>query len=915
MQTRRRELLSLVLIGLCSLAATRAGAQVEGADGGSRGTSTGLNADGVERAQSLGRVAGHSITLDLHQITIKDALRAVARQAEIQLIYNDKDLPADRLVTVTISDATVEEALALVLRGTELRARHTGGGIVIERTVPRERSERRTQQGSLSGRVTDATSAHPISGVMVRLEEASLATSTSSEGQYRFPALTPGTYTLTVRKIGYTRVIETVIVSDGEEKTANVAMARVPTLLDQVVTTGTIIPTSVAAVPTPVTVVSAEQIERQHALSLMAIVRQAVPSLVAHDAPGAPANTDFSVRGASSLNGPGDMKIFVDGVEASSFGNTPVDPESIDRIEVVRGPQAATLYGADAASGVVQIFTKRGDTSVARPEASARVALGLTQTPYADFSHVLRQQYSASVHGGARDVSYRFGGGYKRLADYVPYNGPTRQSASSAYGGINFSRGIFAADLTARYYRNTIPVAFNPDEFSTGYIPNSRPYYIRGDFTNETYGARMTLSPKSWWRNQFTIGIDRLGLRNTQTQPRLTTPQDTLLQLFVESSRKLSVGYNATLSSAISHEATGSLTIGLDHYSQVVSNLSTSQALTTSGTVKTVPPGGFNFSDNSVTNTGYFAQAQLALYDALFLTLGVRSEDNSTFGTDYGMATLPRAGVSFVQPIGMATLKLRASYGKSLRTPLPTEAAGKINPSSIQLANPELAPERQQGWDGGIDLVFGNRGSLSISGFDQTALDLIAFLQVASTPVRTSQYRNIGRVANTGLEFEGSFAPASWLSLRAQYGYVHSRIRAVGAAGGQVQVGDTPVGVPSHTAGAALTVTPRPGTTLSAGLTYVGSFRGTDWMEALRCLATMAAPACPDSYLTTFSFRSFIVSYPAFAKANLSISHRFSPRYEAFLAVDNLTNSDAFEFDNSSTVTGRTTMLGFQVTY
>jgi len=915
MQTRRRELLSLLLIGLCSLAAIRASAQVEGADGDSGGAFTRESSNAVGRAQSSRDIAARVITLDLHQATIKEVLRAVAAQAHVRLVYNDSDLPADRLVTVTISGATAEQALALVLRGTELRTRRIEGGIAIEQRSYTEGSDRRAVQGSLSGRVTDAATGRPIPAVAVRLEEASLATNTGNEGTYRFPSVPVGTYTLTARQVGYERIARTVVIADGEEKRADLKMTPAPTILDRVVTTGTVIPTSIAALPTPVTVVTADQIEREHALSMMSIIRQAVPTAVAHDGPGVPANSDISVRGASSLSGPGDMKIFIDGVEASSFGNSPVDPATIDRIEVVRGPQAATLYGADAAGGVIQIFTKRGDTTLARPQVSGRIALGATQTPYAEFEHVLRQQYSASIRGGAPGVSYRFGAGYKRLADYVPENGPTRQSGSSVYGGMNFSRGIFTADLSARYYRNRVPVAFNPDEFTTGFVPNSRPPYLRGDFANETYGGRLSLTPTRWWQNQFTIGIDRLGLHNTQTQPRLTTPADTLLLLLVEDSRKISVGYNTTATGAISQSVTGSLTLGIDHYKQAVSNLLTLSALTTSGTVRTAPPGGFNFSDNSVTNSGYFAQAQLALSDAVFFTVGVRSEDNSTFGKDYGMATLPRVGVSVVRPIGMTTLKLRAAYGKSLRTPLPTEATGKVNASSIQLANPELAPERQQGWDAGLDLILGEKGSLGISAFNQTAIDLIAFLQVASTPVRTSQYQNIGRVSNKGLEIEGALAPTPWLTLRAQYGYVHSRIEDVGKAGGQVEPGDPPIGVPSHTAGASLVVTPSAGTVLNAGLTYVGGFRGTDWMLELRCLATRSAPACPESYLSTFSTRSFIVKYPGFAKLNASLTHRFNSELEAFLAIDNLTNNEAFEFDNSSTVVGRTTMVGLTVTY
>jgi len=915
MRRKSRELVAIMIVSLLGIAPIRARAQATGNAGSPIASFARSGADAAENAQSRTDHAKRRITLTLRQVTVKEALRAIARQADVRLMYNDNDLPADQKVTVTISDATVDEALAMVLRGTGLIARRTESGIVVEQGAPRETSEREVVDGSLSGVVTDAATGQPIAGVSLRLEGTSLAASSGSDGVYRFAAVPAGAYTLAARQVGYEKITTSVDIDDGAEQRKDLAMSRTPTILDQVVTTGTVVPTEVKALPTPISVVTAEQIEQQQAFTIMGIIRQAVPTAVAHDAPNVPANTDVSVRGASSLTGTGNMKIFIDGVETSSTGNVPVDPSSIDRIEIVRGPQAATLYGADAAGGVIQIFTKRGDSSQVRPRAIIRTAVGITQTPYEGLDNAVRQRYSANISGGAPNTTYRFGGSYECLAEYVPDNGQTRQSTSGVYGSMNLSRRLFSMDLSGRYHRNTIPLAFNPEIYASGYVPLSKPQYARGDFINQTYGIRIALSPTNWLKHNLSLGIDRLTLDNVQTQPRLTTAIDTLLTLTSIDSRKASAGYNVTAFGRLSEDLTGSLTLGIDHYVQVVRSMTASGALNTSGAIATVPPGGLSYSDNSVSNTGYFAQAQISMFDALFLVAGLRSEDNSTFGGDYGMATLPRVGLSYVQPVGDLTLKLRASYGESLRTPGPSRAAGVVTASAIQLANPELAPEKQRGWDGGIDLVFGSQGSLSVSGFDQTAIDLIAFLQVASSPLPTYQYRNVGRVSNKGAGVEGTFNPAPWLALRAQYGYVRSRVMAVGAAGGQVEAGDRPIGVPTHTAGAAFTIIPHQGTTLNAGVTYVGSFRNTDILGELRCLATFASPECPESFLNTFSFRDFITSYPGFAKFNASIKHDFRTNIALFVNVDNLTNKKAFEFDNSSPIVGRTTMLGFEVSY
>ncbi len=914
MQTTRRELLSLVLIGLCSLAAVRAGAQVEGADGDSGGALKQARQRGVHHVQSLSDQAGRLITLALHQATMKEALRAIARQAEVRLIYNDSDLPADRLVTVTISDVTVEQALALVLRGTELQARRTDGGVAIEPRIHSERSERRTLQASLSGRVTDVGNGRPIVGVAVRLDELSLATSTDADGAYRFTTVPAGTYTLIARRVGYEMVTKDVSLADGEQGRADIAMAPSPTILDQVVTTGTIVPTEVKALPNPISVITADQIERQRPVTLTSILRQAVPTAVAFSNPTNPTATQISVRGASSLNGAGEMKIFVDGVEATNYAFAPVDPASIDRIEIVRGPQAATIYGADAAGGVIEIFTKRGE-STTHPVLNVRGALGIVQTPYDGFASVPRQAYSGSVRGGGQNVSYNFGGSYSHLGDYLPEGEISRQSAGSIYGGMHLVGSLFDADISARYLDNDDPQVSNPLLRDAGYLPLSPPSYMRTNTLDEAMGARLTVAPVGWWRNQLTLGVSRHTTRVAQAKPRYTTADDSLLTLSNSAARKVSVGYNASVTGRISSELSGSMSVGIDHYSQEVDALSTGQALNVEGPIATSPPGSLSGSLVRQTNTGYFAQGQLGIRDAVYLTAGVRAEDNSGFGVDYGMAVLPRAGLTFVRDLGAITAKLRVSYGRALRTPAAGEALGSATSTSILLRNPLLAAEKQQGWDGGLDLAFGNRGSFNITAFTQTATDLISFLQVAADPLPTYQYRNIGRIGNTGFEVEASFTPATWLELRGQYGYVHSRIEAVGAAGGSVEVGDAPRGVPTHTAGVALTVTPMSGTTANVALTYVGDFRAIDWLVTARCLADFSPATCPESFLSTFSFRSFVQDYRGFAKANVSITRRINGRVKAFLAVDNLTNAQVSEPDNYFPVVGRSSMLGVEVTY
>ena len=855
---------------------------------------------------SRNAVLGQVISLHSEHTTVGGLLADIQRQTGLTFAY-DHDFPATRPFTLEAKSITVAAALGAILAGTGVDVVLTPTGHVwLTETRPPTPPG---QEGTIVGRVTDKRTGDPIAGATVTLDPARQSATTGIDGRYRFANLSPGSYTVRARYIGYRALAASTTVRVDQAVVVDFLLEKSAQQLDEVVTTGTLVPTEVKALPTPISVISADQIAERHPQALLDVVRQAVPTAVAFDNPFQPVQTFFSVRGVSSLGQGSVMKILVDGVEATNFRLTPVDPASIERIEVVRGPQAATLYGSDAAGGVIQIFTKRGHPGLTRPHVDAQAELGIAQTPYDGHGGVLRQNYTGSVRGGGQDVSYNFGGGFTRLADYLPNGEISRQSAPSLYGGIHFARGIMAGDLSARYYLNKLPQVFNPLILTTGVASLSRPNFQPNDFTNDTYGTRITVSPAAWWRNQITLGVDRSSLEQIQAQPRLADPGDTLYVVGSTDSRKISLGYNASVSGTLNGGLGGTLTLGVDHYDQRAGSFFTSRAVNTQGTIVTSPAGSITESRRTITNTGYFAQAQLSLRDAVFLTGGLRAEENSTFGVNLGTPLLPRVGLAVVQRVGQTTVKLRGSFGRGIRAPSAGASFGTTSASSITLANPLLGPEQQRGWDVGADLMFGGRGSLSVTGYNQTAKDLIVFVQVANTPLPTFQNQNIGRVANRGVELEGALNLGALL-LKAQYGYVHAQIEDLGpnvAASSNLQVGDRPLRAPTHTAGAVLTLTPLVGTTLTGGLTYVGSYRNIDNIAQLRCFGG-TGPCQPTT-------RDYVVDFPGFAKVNATLTQRLTRKVDGFVSVENLTNNQAFEGGNIIPVMGRITMVGLHAAY
>jgi outer membrane receptor protein involved in Fe transport len=116
--------------------------------------------------------------------------------------------------------------------------------------------------------------------------------------------------------------------------------------------------------PSAVTVLTASHIAAYGPSSMQDLLRAGIPGIVAWDLGiSGPFAQIGSVRGSSSFTS-NYLKTYVDGVElASPYLLFAVDPYSIERIEIIRGPQGSALYGSDAISGVVHVVTRRGSPS------------------------------------------------------------------------------------------------------------------------------------------------------------------------------------------------------------------------------------------------------------------------------------------------------------------------------------------------------------------------------------------------------------------------------------------------------------------------------------------------------------------------------------------------------------------------
>jgi TonB-linked SusC/RagA family outer membrane protein len=258
--------------------------------------------------------------------------------------------------------------------------------------------------GSITGRVVDQTTKAPIAEARIRIVGTTVEGVTNATGEYRLNGVRVGPTQLGVIRIGYKASSDTVRVAAGVTSTVNFSLVASVAQLDQVVVTGTAGNQERRAQAAQVASISASDIKQDAAInSVSDMLQSRVPGVsVGSNSGSAGTGSAIRIRGASSLSLSNQPLVFVDGVRMVDgapnigvLGQTAdrmndLNPDDIESIEVVKGPAAATLYGADASTGVIQIITKRGKAGSNTFQQAIRAELGTRQGDYTPPSNFAR---------------------------------------------------------------------------------------------------------------------------------------------------------------------------------------------------------------------------------------------------------------------------------------------------------------------------------------------------------------------------------------------------------------------------------------------------------------------------------------------------------------------------------------------
>ena len=720
--------------------------------------------------------------------------------------------------------------------------------------------------------------------------------------------------------------------------------------LDRVVVTGSAAGASQRSLPIALDVVNGKQLTQGGATTISTAIDGQVPGLWLWDqSPLSLLARYGSIRGASSF-GVSYPKVYIDGIEvANSLLVTHLDPESISRIEVIRGPQGAALYGADAISGVMNIVTRQEGTEGGAPRAQLRSQGGQIASDYST-NGVLAQSHALSLGYGSGIRSGRLGMTLTSIGAFIP-NAYSHQL--TANGGVRFVGSKSVVTGTMRFFAQDartpsspllagLNLSMNPAAQARGTRMSGPGYEMPYDSVGQhrldslsrltvvdssdqqsvrqyTVGATGIYHQTDRWTHNLTVGVDGYRLRTASIlDGAFPSATDSALRAATGNALRASLRASSVAQFGNQERTAATVTIAAEH--SVVRD-----ETRTPGMFEPGGPPGRNMVPPSVvesrSNTGLITQVNAGFRDQLFVTGGLRVERNTGVTGLGDVATLPMLGVSYVRSFGETTLKLRSAYGKGIRPPQTASRSGTLLGLRESLYGSGLSPEQQSGIEAGADLFLGRTFSLHATRFDQRASGLIQPVSIYQPEMESDstpkfrhiayELQNVGQIGNSGWEMQSGFNSGPW-SVGATFSQVDSRVRKLATRyTGDLRAGDRMLEVPARTYGLSA------GFTRSRWSTSWSVSRAADWINYDR-IALASAFSNNNKPLEDFvgeKLRSYWKNYGGVTR--ISARGGFLIGRGMMFTVDgeNLLDQQRGEPDNITVLPGRTISAGLKVRF
>jgi TonB-dependent SusC/RagA subfamily outer membrane receptor len=683
------------------------------------------------------------------------------------------------------------------------------------------------QTGSLTGRITNTASGSAVDGAQVFVAQLNLGTLSRADGRFLIPNVPAGTHEIVVERIGYRTERRSVTIGTTGATSADFALTEMVMAMDEIVVTGLAAAGRRREIGSSLNTINlAGKVEERALPSIEAVLQGSGPGIMSMTNQGqVGASGKLQLRGPTTM-GDNEPLVYVDGVRMSTrripagaafdgrntrvagFSWNDINMDDVERVEVIKGAAATALYGTQASSGVIQIFTKKGTQG--SPQWTFSASTGVNFWPQLGSginAHETRndidvaehngmiQRYSAAVRGGLEGLTYHVSASGSDEEGIVRTQWSKHWTATANLGVELFPGATLDLNNTYTWRRtrqvpdgnNRYGYLINVLRSGQGYLPGNRDHewVLDQEYFNvtDTYvgsaGLKYVHGPV---QHSVTLGLHLVSAENTGVQPWqfFLAPEGTIRNSRA-TDRSLTAEYVSTLETSLfgSEELGSRFSAGAQLYDEErVSNFANGQNFPGPGnhTVSSaaVTTGGSNRTRQ--VNAGFFMQEMVSWRDLLFVTGALRFDGTSTFGENYGFQMYPKLSLSYVAsdmagwPTSLVpTFRVRGAVGvagqapstfAAVRTWMPVPARGgteaAVSPGN--LGNADLGPEKTREYELGFDSeLLNGRLGIDLTYYNaRTTGALVSVQTIPSQGFLMSQSQNVGIMGSNGIELSAN---------------------------------------------------------------------------------------------------------------------------------------------------------------
>ncbi|SEF85478.1 TonB-linked outer membrane protein, SusC/RagA family [Sphingobacterium lactis] len=313
------------------------------------------------------------INLNRNTITIGEALQEFRKQAKVSILYNDASLDRVQVSNINIKNASIQQAMDNLLKGTAFEYRVTPEkSILIKRKAVQQTASRREQQQTLSGRVID-DQGKPLENVTVSIENGRLSTMTNTSGE--FSIVSTKDDVLQVSFIGYGKKV--VHAKLGQAVT--IQLQPLENLVDEVVVIG-YGEVKKKDLTGSVSIVNVEDLQNIPVPRVDQMLQGRIAGAEIVSSSGEPgAGTSIRIRGTRSISATNEPLYVVDGVMDAITSLNDLNPDDVASIQVLKDASSTAIYGSRGSNGVILITTKKG--TAGKNDVALRADFGFSEIP------------------------------------------------------------------------------------------------------------------------------------------------------------------------------------------------------------------------------------------------------------------------------------------------------------------------------------------------------------------------------------------------------------------------------------------------------------------------------------------------------------------------------------------------------